>query len=186
MEQLTSPERYRPFASLEWRNFLQQDVEVPALVRALGVPQGRRMLEVGCGRGVALGTFARLCSPTRLVGLDVDRAALAQARDRLATRSVSAELVCSDVRSLPFADGSFDVVVDFGTCYHISRAAQALAEIARVLGHGGLFVHETRVAQLLAHPVRSLGNRLPWSSAPTLVPHRARLLWASRRRGAEH
>lgn len=143
------------------------------------------MLEVGCGRGMALGNLARLCAPTRLVGLDIDAAALVDARNRLTAHSFSSELIHGDVRSLPFGEASFDIVIDFGTCYHISRPAVAFAEIARVLSIGGLFVHETRVAQLLAHPVRSLGNRLPWNSAPTLVPYRSRLLWASRRKGIE-
>jgi hypothetical protein len=58
----------------------------------------------------------------------------------------------------------------------------ALEEIARVLRAGGLFVHETRVAQRLAHPVRSLGRRLPWTAVPLLVPDRTALLWTARRR----
>jgi ubiquinone/menaquinone biosynthesis C-methylase UbiE len=58
------------------------------------------------------------------------------------------------------------MVIDFGTCYHVSGGTQgslmALREITRVLRPGGLFVHETCVAQHLAHPVRSFGRSLPW------------------------
>ncbi len=71
-------------------------------------------------------------------------------------------------------------MVDFGTCYHVARREQALREIARVLAPRGLFVHETRASQLLAHPVRSFGRRLPWPALPELRPHRHALLWASR------
>ena len=84
------------------------------------------------------------------------------------------------MRGLPFPEASFDLVVDFGTCYHVSRRAQALREIARVLAVGGRFVYETRPSQLLAHPVRSWGRRLPWDAVPELVPDRHALLWASR------
>lgn len=105
MDHLSVPELYQPFPSVGWRNTLQQDKEVPALVRALGLMQGQRMLEVGCGRGVALESFARLCCPARLVGLDLDADALAQARQQLTTRSVAATLVQGDVRALPFEDG---------------------------------------------------------------------------------
>ena len=87
-----------------------------------------------------------------------------------------------DIRLLPFPDGTFDLVVDFGTCYHISRAAQALVEIARVLAPGGLFVHETPLSQLFAHPLRSFGRRMPWRSNAAFEPHRGALLWTARRR----
>ncbi len=93
---------------------------------------------------------------------------------------MKAELVWGDVRDLPFADAAFDVVIDFGTCYHIARPGPALAEIERVLAEGGVFVHETRASQLLSHPARAWGRRLPWHLAPTLRPRRHGLLWASR------
>jgi len=90
------------------------------------------------------------------------------------------ELRAGDVRELPFADASFDLVVDFGTCYHVARRAQALREVARVLAAGGRFVHETRLSQLLSHPVRSWGRELPWDAVAELALERRALLWASR------
>jgi ubiquinone/menaquinone biosynthesis C-methylase UbiE len=154
------------------------------MVAALGLPMGGRVLEVGCGRGVALPVLGRLLRPSRLVGLDPEEDFLAQARLRLGEAGIAAELVPGDVRRLPFPDASFDLVVDFGTCYHIARAGTALAEIARVLAPGGLFAHETPLSQLLAHPMRSFGRRIPWRQAPALQRHRTALLWSVRRRGA--
>lgn len=61
-------------------------------------------------------------------------------------------------------------------------ALAALREIARVLRPGGLFVHETRVAQRLAHPVRSFGRSLPWSEMPSLLADRAAVLWSVKRK----
>lgn len=52
-------------------------------------------------------------------------------------------VITADVRSLPLADGSFDVVVSFETLHLLpgwSARAEALAEIHRVLRVGGLFV----------------------------------------------
>ncbi len=179
-----APERYRPFASVARRNLMQEYLEVPALIHALGLPRGGRILEVGCGRGMALPPIARLCQPARLVGLDLDGDALADALRHVEERAVAAELVHDDVRAMPFPDASFDVVLDFGTCFHISRPEQALAEITRVLAPGGWFVYETPVSQLLSHPVRSFGRRLPWRSAPLLARFRGRLLWGARRKAA--
>jgi SAM-dependent methyltransferase len=169
---------YRPFPNIDRRNAWQETLEVPALVWALGLRGDCRVLEVGCGRGVALPTLLRLLRPKRLAGLDIDGALLEQARSR--TQGLGIELVEGDVRGLPFPEASLDLVVDFGTCYHVSRRALALREIARVLVAGGRFVYETRPSQLLAHPVRSWGRRLPWDAVPELVPDRHALLWASR------
>jgi ubiquinone/menaquinone biosynthesis C-methylase UbiE len=85
---------------------------------------------------------------------------------------------------MPFPDAAFDLVVDFGTCYHIARPETALAEIARVLAPGGLFVHETPLSQVLSHPVRSFGRRIPWRLGPWFERHRTALLWSARRRRA--
>jgi ubiquinone/menaquinone biosynthesis C-methylase UbiE len=174
---------YQPFPNEEGRNTRQAALEVPLMVRALRLPSGGRILEVGCGRGIALPVLARLCRPARLVGLDVDPVFLEEAGARLDAQGVAgAELVPGDVRSLPFPDASFDMVVDFGTCYHVARRADALAEIARVLAADGLYVHETPLSQLLSHPVRSFTRRLPWRAVPELRPYRTAVLWSSRRR----
>jgi SAM-dependent methyltransferase len=173
---------YRPFPSLPYKNALQELVEVPALVHALQLPAGKRILEVGCGRGVALPPLARLARPSYLAGLELDCRAFAAAVRVVGEAGIDADVFQGDVREMPFADGSFDVVVDFGTCYHITRPEAALAEIARVLAPNGLFVCETPVSQLLAHPRRSLGRTLPWELAPELVRARTAVLWSARAR----
>jgi len=178
-------EEYVAFGNMESRNGLQARVEIPLMLRALALPRGARILEVGCGRGVALPEFARRLVPAALVGVDIDPALVALARRRVAQHGVAATVVEGDVRDLPFETGRFDLVVDFGTCYHaadsLAGRRAALREVARVLRKGGLFVHETRVAQRLAHPVRSRGRSLRWEGAPTLVAHRSAVLWAVRR-----
>lgn len=182
---------YAPFANQRYRNMVQTGVEVPLLLAVLPIPPGSRILEIGCGRGVALPTLASSCSPSRLVGLDIAPELIAVARSRVAEWSGGRqyrkqyrgiELVVGDARALPFPPESFDVVIDFGTCYHIDDAGLALGEISRVLCAGGRFIHESRLAQRIAHPVRTSGLDLPWSVAPELRAERGAVLWATRRK----
>lgn len=177
---------YLPFPNMEARNGMHARVEVPLLLRCLRVPRGGRVLEIGCGRGVALPVLAERLTPFALIGVDVDATALEVAAWRLRAARVAATLLEADVRDLPLEPSSVDLVVDFGTCYHVGGGAEgaraALREVARVLRPGGLFVHETPIAQHLAHPVRSFGHTLPWRDVPALVRNRTALLWAVRRK----
>jgi ubiquinone/menaquinone biosynthesis C-methylase UbiE len=171
---------YQPFPDEQGRNDRQAQLEVPALIRALRIPNEARVLEVGCGRGIALPVIDRLCRPRRLVGLDIDDQLLSKAADELRQSGAKAELCCGDVRALPFPDDAFDVVIDFGTLFHIARPEAAAAEISRVLAPGGLFVHETKISQVLSHPVRSHGRRLPRLGRHGLRRRRSAVLWVSR------
>ena len=179
---------YETFGNAETRNGLQARVEVPLLLRALRLPLGGRVLEIGCGRGVALPVLAKGLLPRELMGVDIDASLLEVAEARLRSARVCATLVEADIRDLPIESSSFDIVIDFGTCYHVSGgeegARSALCEVARVLCPGGLFVHETPVAQHLAHPVRSFGRTLPWASVPGFARDRAAVLWGVRRKSA--
>ena len=182
---ISQPSRgYRPFPDIGARNFNQEMIEIPLLCLLLDLPLGVRVLEVGCGRGIALPPLARKLAPRSLTAIDIDATLVEEAAKHAGERGVPATIQRADVRCLPFAGSSFDVVIDFGTCYHIDGADRALAEIERVLVPGGFLVYETVAAQLLSHPVRSFGRRLPWRSTPTLLPDRHAGLWATRRKWA--
>jgi len=173
---------YRPFPRETGRDASHGDFELPLMARVLGLPRGQRVLEIGCGVGAGLPALMRLLAPRRLVGIDIDPVALEAARTRLDREGTQVEVVLADVRDLPFEDASFDLVCDFGTCYHIARPERALAEVSRVLAPGGRFVGETRLNQMTSHPVRAWGRRLPWSAAPALAPARETLMWYARER----
>jgi SAM-dependent methyltransferase len=169
---------YVRFPTLAHRNALQRFVEIPLLTRLLRLPRGCDVLEIGCGPGVALQPLARRLAPRSLVGVDIDAARVAVAqRDPAATLVLEA-----DVRALPFADRSFDMVLDFGTLHHVEAPERGLVEVARVLRSGGIVVYETALAQALSHPLRFERGRLPWDATPELVPARSAGVWATRRK----
>ena len=161
------------------RNAFHTALEVPVMSRLLHIPSDKRLLIVGCGAGFSLASFAKFEKFRSISGLDKDAGLLAEATGRIRHRRVGGELVQADLQAMPYHDRSFDVVVDFGTCYHVRRPQQALREIARVLDVGGVFAYETPLAQLLAHPL-NFAKRLPWNEEPSLAPGPTAALWAIR------
>jgi len=174
----SAEDEYRPFPNRARKNLAQRWFELPVLTKVLGLRRGVRLLEVGCGRGIALAYFQERLRPTRLVGLDIDSSLLAEAQSSW-KGGAPVELVWADVRAMPLSDASIDLVVDFGTLFHIARPERAVREIARVLSPGGLFVHETWASQLISHPLHLLRRRAlaPWEGTTELMPRRTAGFW---------
>lgn len=99
-----------------------------------------RLLEVGFGSGLLMPTLQKITS--RLDGID-----LASDPDEV-RRNVEAlgvrpgDLARCDVRSLPYANGSYDCVVAFSIFEHLraGELAGAVGEVRRVLSPGGHFL----------------------------------------------
>src|SRR5438067_9515533 len=85
----TADEEYVAFGNVESRNGLQERVEIPLMLRALALPRGGRVLEVGCGRGIALAVLSARLQPARLVGIDIDPVAVTEAQRRV--RAIGAD-----------------------------------------------------------------------------------------------
>ena len=146
-----------------WRDGLHGLLEVPAMTRLLSLPTGKRVLQIGCGSGGALPALARHYKPVSLTGVDISTDALSRAAGLLREKRINASLVHADTHRMPFIDASFDAVVDFGTCQRVADTDAVLQEIARILAADGIFVQETTLAQILAHPLWFLnraGRRL--------------------------
>ena len=92
--------------------------------------QPRRLLDVGCGEGVVLRHLDRHLHDVTVVGLDVDGTGL-----RVAQSQNAVSLVQGSVYDLPFASGSFDLVLCCEVLEHVEQPALALAELARVSGN---------------------------------------------------
>lgn len=109
--------------------------EVAFLARQLA-PLGT-VLDLCCGPGRHAAPLAS--RGHRVVGVDLDAAALAQAR----VRAPNAGLVRGDMRRIPLATGSVDAVLcmwqSFGH-FDEDRNAATLGEMARVLRRGGCLV----------------------------------------------
>lgn len=113
---------------------IQEPLMRPAFeagLQALRVGPEVRLLDVGCGSGLALRLAADRGADVS--GLDASEGLLDHARRRVP----GAPLVQGELEQLPFADGSFDAVTGFNSFQYAARPAGALAEAGRVLSEGG-------------------------------------------------
>lgn len=97
-----------------------------------------RILEVGCGAGNNLWFAAR--EGFQVAGLDGSASAVAWMRRRFADEGLEVDLRGGCFTELPWAEASFDLVIDRCSLTCVGRAAQqaAVNEIHRVLRPGGL------------------------------------------------
>jgi malonyl-CoA O-methyltransferase len=106
-----------------------------ALVAQLGPsPQRLRLLDAGCGTGRRLARTGA----ARAAGVDLSPEMLAEGRRNPALADV--ELIEGDVRALPFADSSFDLVWCRLVIGHLPRPGPAYAELARVAAPGATVI----------------------------------------------
>jgi len=97
-----------------------------------------RALDLGCGNGRHAQALAEAGGD--VVGLDVSRGLLAEARQRAIERGFDIDLVHGEAARLPFIDDLFSQVVYVATLHHLrTREArqQSLSAVGRVLAPGG-------------------------------------------------
>jgi SAM-dependent methyltransferase len=101
-----------------------------------------QVLDLGCGNGIASYAFAQ--QGCAVVAVDPDDShdvgLRAAARIEAQITRGSIALVQARAEALPFPDNSFDVVYERQALHHFSDLLQGLAESARVLKPGGLFL----------------------------------------------
>lgn len=109
--------------------------------RASELKGAERVLDVACGPGNHSRKFAKAVPGGIVVGLDLSRPMLEEAGRRAREQKVrNLFFVRQDAVSLPFEDGSFDVVSCAAGLHLISPLDKALAEMRRVLAPSGRLV----------------------------------------------
>jgi SAM-dependent methyltransferase len=98
-----------------------------------------RVLEVGCGPGVALALAAQRASRGHVSGVDPSPVMVAQARRRSAEQigAGRADVTVASAAALPYDEESFTRIFSVNALPHWPSAADGLAEIRRVLRPGG-------------------------------------------------
>jgi SAM-dependent methyltransferase len=134
-------EAWTRFARTPGHDHWYERLNLPAFLE-LVPPAGRATLDLGCGEGRLGAVLSRL--GYRVTGVEASPTLAAHAREHH-------EVVEADAAALPFADGSFDLVLAFMSLHDMDEMDCAVREAARVLEPGGCF------CVALEHPLQKAG-----------------------------
>jgi ubiquinone/menaquinone biosynthesis C-methylase UbiE len=109
------------------------------LKKHLGELKGKRLLELGCGRGTS-SIFQAVRNGLEVVPTDYSEGAVAIASRNMQKYGVPGQAMQADIFNLPFPAGSFDAVISLGVMEHIEQVADAYCEMRRMLRPGGVMI----------------------------------------------
>ncbi len=100
---------------------------------------GRQVLEVGCGRGGGTAYIARYLRPKTLIGVDFADRAIRFCANQYLLDGVT--FLGGEADTLPFAEHSFDSVINVESSHSYTSMEQFIGEVYRVLRPGGYFLY---------------------------------------------
>ncbi len=132
-------------------------------------PQGA-ILDAGCGDGIDLARHAARRG-VESIGVELSEGGCRASAARI-RGCAHAHVVQADLRSLPFADETFDRIYSYGVLHHVASPPAAAAELARVSRQGAevaIYLYEDfgerawgwRLALTVANSARAVTTRLP-------------------------
>ena len=97
---------------------------------------GRRILDIGCGRGGTIDVLRRFFRPAALVGVDLSSNAIA-----FCARAHDALFCVADAENLPFPAESFDIVTNIESSHSYPDLDGFLSGVRRIVRPGGCFLY---------------------------------------------
>lgn len=124
------------------RAVLQRRYEATLLEKLGGRAEGKRVLEIGCGRGIGTEIIFERFGAKIVHAFDLDPDMIDQVRNHLSRYNSRPKLYVGDASAIDEPDASFDAVFDFAIIHHIPNWTDAISEVARVLKPSGRFYFE--------------------------------------------
>jgi ubiquinone/menaquinone biosynthesis C-methylase UbiE len=108
----------------------------PSFVEFVGVRDGEKVLDAGCGTGSLSATLAKVTGASKIVGIDPFKGFIEYARRQVADPRIIFEI--GDAQDLPYPNASFDTCVALLAVDHIPDAPKATIEMRRVTKTAGV------------------------------------------------
>lgn len=169
-----------PPVQTEWKRWLFEkyfDSDPEKLNDLLGRGEERKsILDAGCGSGGSgLLLFGDKLREHDYLGIDISEAVFV-ARERFKERDIPANFMQSDLNSIPYEYGSFDIIFSEGVLHHTDSVEKAILELSKRLKKGGQFLFYVYAKKapireytddLIRHSIAELTNDDAWQA---LIP----------------
>lgn len=133
-----------------------------AMLHAVAIQPGWRVLDAGCGSGSFLPLMAELVGPAgHISACDLAPENIARVQEIARTLDVPLTAEVGNALNLPYADNSFDAVWNANVVQYLTPAEvlQMIREFARVVKPGGIVaIKESETTMLQMHPI----DRFVW------------------------
>jgi len=125
------------------------------------LPVQARLLDAGCGQGMAFGLLQTHFKPVAIVGIDIDREQTSKATKYAASLSTPTKVISGNASGKVFDAESFDIIFCHQLLHHTGEQCEVLREFLRILKPGGLllvgescksFIESAPVRLLFRHP----------------------------------
>ena len=125
------------------------------------LPVQARILDAGCGQGLAFGLLEQYFQPAAITGIDIDGAQIKKAAAAANELATPTSALHSNACLPTFAAESFDLILCHQLLHHTSQQQETLQEFYRLLRPGGIllvgescrsFINSVPVRLLFRHP----------------------------------
>jgi SAM-dependent methyltransferase len=166
----------------QYRRFPEQSKQLLESITQFIEPNlGETIVDVGTGAGfLAFELMEKVGKEGRVIGLDISKTAIQQARQRLAKKSQyqMLEFRVSDVYAIPLEDDFAEVVCCKSLIVGLDSRQKAIREMARVAKHGGrVVVAEPAELVGLPSPIKKAFYKTTSGRDPFLNEHKLRNLF---------
>jgi ubiquinone/menaquinone biosynthesis C-methylase UbiE len=100
---------------------------------------GKEIVEVGCGRGGGLSYITKKFSPSKALGIDLDKIAVSFGNKFYQYKNMS--FLQGDAQHLPLENNSYDILINVESSHRYPDMEAFLGEVNRILRPGGYFLY---------------------------------------------
>jgi len=173
LKQIWNSQTYQKIAAEKVVRKWKQNPGYQSILKAS--QQAKTILECGCSSGAFLSILSQRLKKKTLVGIDISYRALTKIKTKIISKTQA------DIRKLPIATSSFDLVYSVHALEHINHPERAIQEMIRVLKPKGQLII---ICPNLGSPLAKLPGK-SWQNTLLMLPSKLflslkRVLFAER------
>ena len=112
----------------------------PFTARQLPTDENCHVLDLGCGTGLELAEYYKLCPSVKVTGIDLSQGMLAELKRKFTDKDIT--LICGSYFDVPLGENVFDAAVSVESLHHFTKAEKLplYAKLRATLKENGYFI----------------------------------------------